>query len=156
MAHEDLKRRIREAFAGDLAVRPPMTLRSADSVDSYGVGLPYDETRDESTPAYFDHYGWGIAHLDAGSWRHYLPLLATHALSFPAHAKLSVDGLVQSLRPPDRSPPRLGTLSMEQEAVIREFLEVLAFAPGSAWREAAGQALEEWWIEGALYRHRET
>jgi hypothetical protein len=57
-----------------------------------------------------------------------------------------------SLRPPDREPPRLASLSPAQERVVRQLLEVLAFAEDSVWQENACQALEEWWIENPLYR----
>jgi hypothetical protein len=57
-----------------------------------------------------------------------------------------------SLRPPDREPPRLASLSPAQERVVRQLLEALAFAEDSVWQADACQALEEWWIENPLYR----
>ena len=58
-----------------------------------------------------------------------------------------IDGLLQSLRPPDRVPPRLGSLNSEQEAVIVEFLERLAFGnEHDAERNLVLQVREEWWI----------
>ena len=58
-----------------------------------------------------------------------------------------VEALVRSLRPPDRYPPRLGSLSAEQEAVIREFLEWMVVEDLAADLQLdAGQALEEWWL----------
>jgi hypothetical protein len=63
-----------------------------------------------------------------------------------------VGALIASLRPPDRDPPRLASLSPAQEKVIRELLQVLAFGEGSAWQRDACQALEKWWIENPLYR----
>lgn len=153
MAHDDLKQRIRAAFAADLARHPPMTLRSADSVETYGVGLPFDPVRDQSTPAYFDHYGSGVAHLDPASWRHYLPQLAIHALDFPEYGGLTIAQLLQSLRPPDRHPPRLRSLSKPQEDVMRQFLEVVASSPASNFQRAASEALEEWWTERASLRN---
>lgn len=143
MAHEELKRRLFAAFATDLAARPAITLRGADSVDSFGVGLPFDEARDECTPAYLEHFGWAITLLDAAAWRHYLPLVAAHALDCTAEASLAVDGLIQSLRPPDRSPPRLGSLDATQRALVRECLQILACSADSVWQEPARRALAE-------------
>lgn len=66
--------------------------------------------------------------------------------------KMVVEGLLYSLRPPDREPPRLASLTAEQEAVIVGFLEQVAFSDDSANRDFAIQVLEEWWIPDALYR----
>jgi hypothetical protein len=64
-----------------------------------------------------------------------------------------VDALLSSLRPPDRTPPRLASLTEEQEVVLREFLESLAFAGESnPYQDLAMQVLEEWWLPNALYR----
>jgi hypothetical protein len=65
---------------------------------------------------------------------------------------MAVEGLLHSLRPPDREPPRLASLTVEQEAVIVAFLEDIAFSENSANGDFAMQVLEEWWIPGALYR----
>jgi hypothetical protein len=54
----------------------------------------------------------------------------------------------------DRDPPRLESLDSVQEAAMRELLEVLAYSSASLWQAEACQALEEWWIDGALYRPR--
>jgi hypothetical protein len=62
------------------------------------------------------------------------------------------DALLWSLRPPDREPPRLGSLSAEQEAVVVAALDVLAFDPRSACQDLAMQVLEEYWVPGAFYR----
>jgi hypothetical protein len=68
---------------------------------------------------------------------------------------MAVEALVRSQRPPDRYPPRLSTLSAQQEDVVRTFLEVVALAGGHQdVSEDAQQALEEWWLPGA--RHRPT
>ncbi len=64
------------------------------------------------------------------------------------------EALLWSLRPPDREPPRLGSLSAEQEAVVVAVLDVLAFDERSLDRDLAMQVLEEYWIPGALYRKR--
>ena len=58
-------------------------------------------------------------------------------------------------RPPDRYPPRLATLTPEQEAVVIAFLESLALGDGTSHlRDDAPQALEEWWLPGARHRPR--
>jgi hypothetical protein len=50
------------------------------------------------------------------------------------------------LRPPDRYPPRLTTLTEEQEAAVTAFLERVATDHrGADLQEEARQALEEWW-----------
>ena len=55
--------------------------------------------------------------------------------------------------PPDRYPPRLSTLSAEQEDVVRTFLEVVALGGGHQdVSEDAQQALDEWWLPGARDR----
>ena len=53
---------------------------------------------------------------------------------------------------PDRDPPRLASLNATQQSVMKDVLEVLAYSPDSIWQAEACQALEEWWIDGALYR----
>ncbi len=63
---------------------------------------------------------------------------------------MAVEALIRSLRPPDRYPPRLGTLTAEQEAVVVAFLETLALGDGTSHlRDDAQQALEVWWLPGA-------
>ena len=64
------------------------------------------------------------------------------------------EGLLGSLRPPDRDPLRLGSLSEEQEAVVVAVLDLLAFDGRSACRELTMQVLEEYWVPNALYRRR--
>ena len=144
---EELARRARAAFAGDLTAPPPMSLRGADAVDSYSHPAPYDEAADEPTDAYFERYAfWGLAHLDPQSWRHYLPQLVEYAGRHPDDPHMVVEALVASLRPPDREPPRLASLSDAQAGVARALLEYLAFVePPSPLRDDAIQALDEWW-----------
>src|SRR4030095_15384259 len=73
----------------------------------------------------------------------------------PAHPAMAVEALIRSLRPPDRYPPRLGTLTAEQEAVVLTFLETLALGDDSGHlQDDAQQALEEWWLPGARHRSR--
>jgi hypothetical protein len=67
---------------------------------------------------------------------------------------MAIEGLLWSLRPPDREPPRLGSLTPAQEEVMRAFLEGLGFEDGSVHQDLALQVLEEWWVENPLYRKR--
>jgi len=85
-----------------------------------------------------------LGYLDAQSWRHYLPRLIDYAFRRPDDPAIAVEALLGSLRPPDRYPPRLGTLTAEQEAVIVAFLETLALGDGSDHlQDEAQQALEQ-------------
>lgn len=132
-----------------------MTLRGGNAVDSYDVAPPFDPVLDNPTDAYLEaHTFWGLTHLDAASWRHYLPRLIDYAFRHMDDPGMVVEGLLYNLRPPDREPPRLASLTQEQESVIVAFLEELAFGDDSANSELAMQVLEEWWIPGALYRKR--
>jgi len=152
---------VRGAFAlfrADLDVVPPTTLRGGEAVDYYNEPPPYDPAVDEPTDAYLEAYASpGLTYLDAASWRHYLPRLIAYALrniDSNSPGTMAVDGLLWNLRPPEREPPRLGSLTAEQEAVVVAFLDELAFSDDSVYRNAAMQVLEEWWIPGALYRDR--
>lgn len=132
-----------------------MTLRGGYAEDSYDSAPPPDPVLDEPTDAYLETYTfWGLAYLDPASWRHYLPRLIDYSLRHMDDPKLAVEGLLHSLRPPDRDPPRLASLTAEQEAVIVAFLEEVAFSEDSANRDFAMQVLEEWWLPDALYRKR--
>jgi hypothetical protein len=151
---DDLSRRAYEAFAAD-ASRPPATsLRGADALDGYREPPPFDPAVDEPTDAYLEAYTfWGHAFLDPASWRHYLPRLIDYALRHLAEPGLPVvEGLLYSLRPPERDPPRFGPLTREQESVIVAVLDLLAFDETSAYRDDAMQVLEEYWVPNALYR----
>ena len=152
---QDFGARFREVFAADLIAAPPMSLRQGNAVDSYAAVPPAEAAADAVTDDYLERYCWGLPHLDAASWRHYLPALAEFAQRHAASNSNVVGSLIASLRPPDRDPPRLASLSAAQEALVRELLEMLAFSAGSAWHTEACQALEEWWIENAQYRTRE-
>jgi hypothetical protein len=81
------------------------------------------------------------------------PSYAEYALRDRARSHLGINAFLKTLRPPDRDPPRLASLSVEQEGLIREMLEVLAFSSDSAYQAEACQVLEEWWIENPLYRN---
>jgi hypothetical protein len=65
---------------------------------------------------------------------------------------MALEGLLWSLRPPDRTPARLASLTPEQEAVIIEFLDCLASVEHLAEGDLVLQVMEEWWVPGALYR----
>lgn len=149
---DDFGARFREAFAADLGSIPQMTLRQADAIDSYAETPPLDRATDAISDTYLEQYSCGVAHLDAASWRHYLPALAEFAQRNLRSNSNVVGSLIASLRPPDRDPPRLASLNATQESLVRELLELLAFSPESTWQGEACQALEEWWIEGSLYR----
>jgi hypothetical protein len=145
------------AFAVDVAAPPLVTLRGGDALDSYRCPPPYDPARDAPDDAYLERYAyWGLNFLDAASWRHYLPRLIDYTMRHRDDpTTMVVEGLLFSLRPPDREPPRLATLTPTQEAVITAFLEDLAFSEDArAYQEDALRILEEWWLPNARYRPR--
>jgi hypothetical protein len=93
-------------------------------VDSYSHPMPFESTADAPTDDYLEGFGfWGIGYLDARSWRHYLPRLIDYAFRHPGDSAMVIDALVRSLRPPDRYPPRLASLSPDQEDIVRSFLD---------------------------------
>lgn len=148
----DLGARAAVAFAADL-VRPPRTsLRGGDALDGYREAPSFDPRLDATDDAYLERYAGGLTFLDPASWRHYLPALIDYALRRYRDGSEVIEALLWNLRPPDRDPPRLASLTPEQEGIVRELLELLAFAPESAHQTLACQVLEEWWIPGALYR----
>jgi len=154
MDHSELLRKAREAFHTELAELPALTLRGANAVDDYDRPEPYDAAVDAPTDEYLERFTfWAMPYLDARSWRHYLPRFIEYAFAHPDDPAMVVEAAVRSLRPPDRIPTRLTTLSPDQEAVVTSFLEVLALGedadgPG----EDARTALEEWWLPGAYLR----
>ena len=150
----ELVRKARDAFRDDLAAPPALSLRGANAVDSYEVPDPFDPAADEPTDAYLEGNAyWAMPYLDAHSWRHYLPRLIEYAVAHPDDPAMVVEGTVRSLRPPDRVPARLTTLTAAQEAVIVELLEWLALGDGErAASEDARAALEEWWLPDGFLR----
>jgi hypothetical protein len=156
MSTEELVRSAFEAFAGDVAVPPPLTLRGGNAVDGYQRPEPFDSAHDQPTDAYVEGFAfWGLGYLDAQSWRHYLPRLIEYSLRRPDDPAMVAEALVRSLRPPDRYPPRLASLSREQETLVAAFLEHVARDEASTGvREEARQALDEWW--GPAPRSRPT
>ncbi len=154
---DDIIRRAFAVFRVDADAVPQLTLRGGDAVDGYDQPPAYDPAVDEPTDAYLEKYTFnGITYLDAASWRHYLPRLLDYALRQPRDSRtMAIEGVLSSLRPPDREPPRLATLTAEQEAVIVAFLEHLAFSDDAIpERDLALQVLEEWWLPNARYRRR--
>jgi len=152
----DLIARAYRVFRSDVDAMPSITLRGGNALDSYDEPPPYDATLDEPSDEYLEQHAYhGMVFVDPPSWRHYLPRLIDYALrniASNAPGTMAIDGLLWSLRPPDRDPPRLATLTSEQEAVIRAVLDELAFADESVYKEDAMQVIEEWWMPGALYR----
>ena len=144
----------RDAFREELAHVPALSLRGANAVDSYDDPEPFDPALDEPTDEYLERFAfWAMPYLDARSWRHYLPRLIEYALAHPDDRAMVVEATVRSLRPPDRVPARLTTLSPAQEAVAVRFLEHIALSDeenGSG--DDARSALEEWWLPGAHLR----
>ena len=154
MDHSELLRKAREAFQTESAELPALTLRGANAVDGYDRPEPYDADVDASSDEYLERFSfWAMPYLDARSWRHYLPRFIEYALAHPDDPAMVVEAVVRSLRPPDRVPTRLTTLSSDQEAVVTRFLEALALGDGADGPgEEARTALEEWWLPGAYLR----
>jgi hypothetical protein len=154
MTSAEIIERAFHAFQADAEAVPPLTLRGGNAVDSYDEAEPFDPARDAPTDAYLEAFAfWGLAYLDARSWRHYLPKLIDYACRHPNDPAMAVEALIRSLRPPDRYPPRLATLTVEQEAIVVAFLERLALDDTAAALQGdALQALEEWWLPGARHR----
>ena len=158
MDQPELLRKAHDAFSEDIAATPALTLRGANAVDSYDHPEPFDASADEPTDEYLEGFAfWAMPYLDARSWRHYLPRLIEYALAHPGDPHMVVEATVRSLRPPDRVPARLTTLTANQEAVIVGFLEQLALGDdqGAAANEAR-EALQEWWGAEAHLRERAT
>jgi hypothetical protein len=138
----EIERAVARAF-GPRDRAPATSLRGGAALDVYDPAPPFDPALDTVSHA----------HLDADSWLHYLPLVLVAALARaedPGNAL--VEHVVWSLRPPDRDPPRFARLTTEQEVVVAEALEYLAFHPESRNQDLALQVLEEYWIPGASYR----
>jgi hypothetical protein len=137
----------------DLPTAPAMSLRGGNALDSYDAAPAFDPETDRVTPEYLEAHHWGISHLDNQSWRFYLPHLLGHALQNMSNPTSSAtDTFLFSLRPPDRDPPRFGSLSGTEEQAVVAVLDKLAFSEESVWREPAMIALEEYWAPGATYR----
>lgn len=142
----------RAAFSADLAREPALTLRGGNALDEYREPPPFDRAFDVVCDAYLEQHYWGVGYLDPESWRHYLPALMDYALRRRAQSSAVIEALLESLRPPDRVPPRLESLTAAQAKIVGEFLDVMAFDESSVHQDLAQKAIEEWWGPGALYR----
>jgi len=156
VTRDEIIKRAYQVFKVDVEAMPPITLRGGDAIDGYAEPPPYDPAVDEPSDRYLETFAFaGLNFLDAMSWRHYLPRLIDYAFRHLGNNEpgtMAVDGLLWSLRPPDRDPPRLASLTREQEEVVVAALEQLAFSDDSIYRADAMQVMEEWWMPGALYR----
>src|SRR5262245_7646100 len=152
--HGTMVSRAFDAFRADVGNPPPLSLRGGNAVDGYDAPMPFDPVEDEPTDGYFERFGfWGLGYLDARSWRHYLPRLIDYAFRHPDDPAMAIEALVRTLRPPDRYPPRLATLTADQESAVRAFLEQVALGGAIPHLQTeAQQALEEWWLPDARCR----
>jgi hypothetical protein len=146
--HDPVVGRAYEVFQADLDRPPPLTLRGGNAVDSYDRAEPFDPIDDAPNDTYFERFAfWGLGYLDAQSWRHYLARLMDYAARHPGDPAMVTEALVRSMRPPDRYPPRLASLTADQESAVREFLEQAALGRlCPSVQVEAQQALEEWWL----------
>ena len=152
MPHTDLIADIFAAFSTEGSAFPAMTLRGGDAVDAYREPPPFDVLVDAISDEYLEAHPWGSGYLDPASWRHYLPFMMEYALRHLSGSSDVIDALLTSFRPPDRDPPRLGSLSKLQETIVLRFLDVLAHSEASASVDLAAVVLSEWWSPGAIPR----
>ena len=152
MPHTELIADVFAAFAQDAQAFPAMTLRSGEALDGGHAPIPHDVVADAVSDEYLETHPWGSGWLDAASWRHYLPFMMEYALRRESETSDVVDALLTSFRPPDRNPPRLGSLTKAQETVVLRFLDVLAHSASSANIDLATTVLNEWWTPGAIPR----
>lgn len=154
----DLIELVNKVFDDTTVNTPPMTLRGGSAVDSYDLPTEYNAHLDQPTDEYLQQFAyWGLPHLDPASWHYYLPFLIIYALrnatkDAPVESGLAIEATLFSLRPPDREPSRFSLLTPEQEEVIVQFLDILAFDDDSDYQDYGMQVLEEYWIPGAIYR----
>ena len=150
MAHNDLIADIFAAFSTESTAFPAMTLRGGDALDLDKPAPPFDVVADAVDDEYLEAHPWGSGYLDATSWRHYLPFMMSYALRHVTESSDVTDALLTSLRPPERTPPRLGSLSKAQETAVLRFLDVMAYSEESASMDLATLVLSEWWTPGAI------
>ena len=150
MSHDDLIADIFAAFSTESTAFPAMTLRGGDALELDKPAPPFDVVADAVDDEYLEAHPWGSGYLDATSWRHYLPFMMSYALRHVAERSDVTDALLTSLRPPERTPPRLGSLSKTQETAVLRFLDVLAYSAQSASTDLAALALAQWWTPGAI------
>jgi hypothetical protein len=142
-------------FGKYVAKEPRICLRAGNALDNYEEPPKYDSIVDSPTDEYLEKYYWGILYLDHDSWKYYLPILINYSVKNKADkGAMVIDSFLASLRPPDRKPARLGSLSKDEEKVILELLDHLAFDENSGWNDVALMLLEEYWGPGALYREQ--
>lgn len=140
-------------YFSELSSEPLVSLRGGNALDDYSQAPEYDAEIDKLSSEYFETYFWGLPHLDVTSWRYYLPFLLEYAIQNISNPESNmVEAFLSSLRPPDREPPRFGSLTAQERKAVISVLEKLAFSDDSAWKEQAMLALEEFWAPGALYR----
>ena len=155
-SRDEIVRRAYEVFQADVKAPPPITLRGGNAIDSYDEPPPFDPDVDEPNDVYLETHAFhALNFLDAQSWRHYLPRLIDYALrniASNAPGTMAIDALLWALRPPDRDPPRLASLTKEQEEVIVAALDELAFADDSVYKTDAMEVMQEWWVPSSLYR----
>lgn len=146
----EISARAFEVFKTDFEKPPAISLRSGNNIDGYSKPIPYDEQLDKPTDEFLEEYHCGITFLDPASWRHYVPTLIDLSIRKMNGGSLNaVDSFLASLWPPDREPPRFGSLTDEQESVIISFLDLMAFDEESEYREDAMRVIEEYWGPGA-------
>jgi hypothetical protein len=144
MSQDELIMNVFVAFAVDMQSRPLMSLRGGNDLDQCRSISAFDSAMDTISDTYLEQNCWGLGYLDAGSWRHYLPYLMEYTVRHLEQGSEVVDALLNNLRPPDREPPRLESLTDHQQAALRRFLELLGFSDKSAHAELACQVIEEW------------
>ena len=150
MPHTDLIADIFAAFSAEGTAFPAMTLRGGDALDLNQPAPPFDVLVDAISDEYLEAHPWGTGYLDAASWRHYLPFMMEYALRHVTEASDVTDALLTSLRPPERTPPRLGSLTKAQETAVLRFLDVMAYSEDSASMDLAAVVLSEWWTPGQI------
>ncbi len=150
MPHTDLIADVFAAFSAEAQAFPAMTLRGGDAVEAYREPPPFDVLVDAISDDYLEAHPWGSGWLDATSWRHYLPFMMEYALRHIAEPSDVTDALLTSFRPPDRNPPRLGSLTKPQETAVLRFLDVMAYSEESGSRDLAALVLSEWWTPDAI------
>ena len=150
MPHTELIADIFAAFSAEGSAFPPMTLRGGDALDRNHPAPPFDVLVDAISDEYLEAHPWGSGYLDATSWRHYVPFMMEYALRHITEASDVTDALLTSFRPPDRNPPRLGSLTKVQETAVLRFLDVMAHSETSASMDLAAVVLSEWWTPGEI------
>ena len=151
MNPESIIKRAFEVFSQEA---PRMTLRHGDALSSYRTITDVDPNiTDDTSDLYLERYQNGLYHLDVQSWRSYLPFLISYSIRHVRSIgpSMVIDIFLSSLRPPDREPPRLSTIQVDEKKVIVDTLEFLALSKGSEYENIALQVMEEYWIPNSTY-----